>query len=141
MSDPISDSLNRDYPEVREALALIQIETQLELLGAEVCWYEEDGLEGLALSEKDIPEIYDLADWVDREWKSGKKVLIRCQAGLNRSGLIMALVLIKEGHDPKDAIGLIRARRSPNALCNADFVRYLEGLTSGNLRTLETRSL
>lgn len=56
MSDPISDSLNRDYPEVREGLALIQIETQLELLGAEVCRYEEDGLEGLALQAFDVNE-------------------------------------------------------------------------------------
>lgn len=80
------------------------------------------------LSEKDIPEIHDIAEWAHREWKAGKKVLIRCQAGLNRSGLIVALVLISEGYDPKDAIDLIRACRSPHALCNADFVKYLERL-------------
>jgi len=87
------------------------------------------GFPDSALSEKDIPEIHSIADWAYEEWKAGKRVLIRCQAGLNRSGLIMALVLIKDGFSPKEAIDLIRARRSPYALCNADFVRYLENLT------------
>jgi len=87
------------------------------------------GFPDSALSEKDIPEIHDIADWAYREWKSGKKVLIRCQAGLNRSGICTSLMLLKEGYSAKDAIDLIRARRSPHALCNADFVRYLENLS------------
>ncbi len=98
------------------------------------------GFPDSALSEKDIPEIHDIAEWAHREWKAGKKVLIRCQAGLNRSGICMALVLMKDGYGPKHAIDLIRARRSPLALCNADFVRYLEGLASHSLKTLEKRS-
>ena len=69
------------------------------------------------------------ADLAHREWKLGKKVLIHCQGGLNRSGIVTALVLLKEGCGPKVAISLLRARRSPHALCNADFVRYLENLT------------
>lgn len=87
------------------------------------------GFPDSALSEEDIPEIHDIATWVHREWKSGRRVLARCQAGYNRSGLVMALVLMKEGYSAKDAIDLIRARRSPHALCNTDFVRYLENLS------------
>jgi len=98
------------------------------------------GFPDSALSEKDIPEIHDIAEWAHREWKAGKKVLIRCQAGLNRSGICMALVLMKDGYGPKHAVDIIRARRSPHALCNADFVRYLEGLASHSLKTLEKRS-
>jgi len=98
------------------------------------------GFPDSVLSEKDIPEIHSIADWAYMEWKAGKKVLIRCQAGLNRSGICMALVLMKDGYGPKHAIDLIRARRSPHALCNADFVRYLEGLASHSLKTLEKRS-
>ena len=56
MTDPITESLNRDFPEVRESLALVQIETQLEVLGAAVCRYEEDGLTGLALQAFDVNE-------------------------------------------------------------------------------------
>ena len=59
------------------------------------------------------------------DWKAGKRVLIRCQAGLNRSGLVMALVLIREGYSPEDAVELIRATRGDIALCNNTFVRWL----------------
>lgn len=54
--DPISDSLNREYPEIREELALTQIEVQLQLLGAAVCRIEEEGLIGLALQAFDVNE-------------------------------------------------------------------------------------
>lgn len=86
------------------------------------------GFPDSALSEKDIPEIHDIADWAHREWKAGKRVLIRCQAGWNRSGLVMALALMKEGYSPQEAIDLIRIQRSPHALCNANFVRYLDNI-------------
>lgn len=87
------------------------------------------GFPDSVLSEKDIPEIHSIADWAYMEWKAGKRVLIRCQAGWNRSGLVMAIVLIKHGLKPKEAISLIRAKRSPHALCNQDFADYLENLT------------
>ena len=96
------------------------------------------GFPDSALDEKNLPEIHALADWVYDEWKSGKKVLVRCQQGWNRSGIITALALIKDGYKPKDAIDLIRARRSPHALCNEDFVRYLGRL--GKVKGLKSHS-
>jgi protein-tyrosine phosphatase len=60
------------------------------------------------------------------EWKRGQRVLIRCQAGMNRSGLIMALVLIREGYTAEDAINLIRAKRSKHALFNGRFEKWLK---------------
>ena len=59
------------------------------------------------------------------DWKAGKRVLVRCQAGLNRSGLLMALVLIRDGHTPEQAVELIRQNRGEIALCNDIFVRWL----------------
>ncbi len=59
------------------------------------------------------------------DWKAGKRVLVRCQAGLNRSGLVMALVLIREGYTPEQAVELIRQNRGDIALCNDTFVRWL----------------
>lgn len=58
-------------------------------------------------------------------WKSGKRVLSRCAAGLNRSGIITALVLIREGFTASEAIEMIRDRRSPSALFNQEFVNWL----------------
>ncbi len=70
-------------------------------------------------------DIFDIVRLAHQDWKSGKKVLIRCQAGWNRSGLITALVLIREGLEPQKAINLIREKRSPHALCNKTFVEFL----------------
>ena len=58
-------------------------------------------------------------------WQSGARVLIRCQAGVNRSGLVMALTLMRHGLSATDAIGLIREGRGPAVLSNRHFVRWL----------------
>ena len=93
-----------------------------------VDWYvKEVRLGFFDHSEVDLDE-HDLAHAVRaayRDWSRGKRVLIRCQAGWNRSGLITGLVLLLDGKTPDDAIELLRERRSPNALCNRDFVRWL----------------
>jgi len=89
-----------------------------------VDWYvKEVRLGFFDHNEVDLDE-HDLAHAVRiafRDWKRGKRVLIRCQAGWNRSGLIMALTLMLEGYTPDDAISLIRANRSEYALCNDYF--------------------
>lgn len=57
--------------------------------------------------------------------REGKKTLIRCQAGLNRSGLVTGLALRSLGYSAQEAIDMIRAKRSPWALCNEHFEAYL----------------
>lgn len=69
-----------------------------------------------------------IVDYAYDSWKAGEQVLIRCQAGLNRSGLVMALVLIKEGYEPAEAIALIRDKRSGWALCNRQYEAWLTSL-------------
>jgi protein-tyrosine phosphatase len=51
-----------------------------------------------------------------------------CQAGLNRSGLVAALALIRSGMTPAEAITLLRSKRSPAVLCNPTFERFLRSL-------------
>lgn len=53
------------------------------------------------------------------------KVLIHCQAGLNRSGLLTGLVLCKLGFEAKEALDLLRSQRSPLVLCNEAFEHHL----------------
>lgn len=67
-------------------------------------------------------------DFAYSHWQRRQRVLIRCQAGLNRSGLVTALVLYKAGYSTADAIELIREKRSPYALCNPRFVEHLRSL-------------
>jgi hypothetical protein len=93
-----------------------------------VDWYVKEVRVGFFdHSEVDLDE-HDLAHAVRsayRDWSRGKRVLIRCQAGWNRSGLITALVLLLAGYTPEDAIDLIRQKRSPMALCNRHFERWI----------------
>ncbi len=91
-------------------------------------WYVHENRFGFADGPLDKPtfeKAVELADWLHTKWKNGSRSLSRCAAGWNRSGLVMALVLMKEGYGAKEAIELIREKRSPNALCNSDFVKFL----------------
>ncbi len=72
-----------------------------------------------------VEELFDLVRIAHQDWKRGKSVLIRCQAGWNRSGLITTLVLLREGMHPRTAIDLQRERRSKWVLCNDDFEQWL----------------
>jgi hypothetical protein len=78
-----------------------------------------------ALHGDDLARVLRAATWAHARWQSGDRVLIRCQAGLNRSGLVTALVLILDGWHPAHAIAHIRDRRSPHALFNPHFVHWL----------------
>ncbi len=77
------------------------------------------------LTQESIDMAVDLARLAHGRWRAGARVLIRCQAGVNRSGLVMALTLMHEGLTAADAVALIRARRSPVALSNEHFMRWL----------------
>ena len=79
--------------------------------------------------------LLDIVKMAHKDWKSGKRVLIRCQAGLNRSGIVMALVLIRDGYAPADAIKLMREKRSSWVLCNKSFEDYLLNLNEEQLAT------
>lgn len=62
-----------------------------------------------------------IAGWLEE----GETVLVRCAAGLNRSGLVVARTLIERGMDPHDAVILVRRRRRADALNNPWFVEWL----------------
>lgn len=75
--------------------------------------------------EEYIPTIVELAHWAHSKWSAGKKVNIRCQAGLNRSGLVTALTLMLSGMSAEEAIKTLRSKRSSYALCNGEYERWL----------------
>ena len=83
-----------------------------------VRWIIEDG------PAPDFSTLRGLADLVDDMRRDGKRVLIHCAAGINRSGLLMAAALIRGGTDAQEAIDLVRAART-GALNNPDFVEML----------------
>jgi hypothetical protein len=56
---------------------------------------------------------------------AGRRVLVHCWAGLNRSGVVSARALMFMGVPVDAAIAAVRAARGPSALFNADFVAWL----------------
>ena len=51
--------------------------------------------------------------------------MVRCQAGLNRSGLVTALIMMSTGLDAETAIEQIRKNRAEIALFNTHYVEWL----------------
>lgn len=76
-----------------------------------------------------LDQAYDQVDTIAKQvndlLSEGKTVLVHCQAGLNRSSLVVACALMAHGYTAKGAIKRIRTFRSPACLCNPSFEKYL----------------
>ncbi|MER7278357.1 dual specificity protein phosphatase family protein [Dactylosporangium sp. NPDC000244] len=77
------------------------------------------------LNADDMAAVLRFADLGAEAIRDGRRVLSRCQAGYNRSGLLTAFILLRLGMGAGEAITLIRERRSPYALCNQHFVELI----------------
>jgi Dual specificity phosphatase, catalytic domain len=73
----------------------------------------------------DSTELHVAATFLNDLRAVGKTVFVHCRLGLNRSALLVGLMLIDEGYRANDAIELMRRLRSPYVLENATFERYL----------------
>ena len=83
------------------------------------------GVPDAAITDIDLDRLRQAVEFGYDRWKEGDRVLVRCQAGLNRSGLVLALILIKDGLAPTEAIARIRENRGEDALFNRDFHNWL----------------
>ena len=82
-------------------------------------FFEDDWANGLP--EQEFGRIRELVDSAYGYWANGSNVLLRCQGGKNRSGLVAALVLVRSGKTPVEALELLRSRRSEDMLFNQHF--------------------
>ncbi|MFE2542673.1 protein-tyrosine phosphatase family protein [Actinacidiphila glaucinigra] len=88
------------------------------------------------LSPGQIEAVQRLARTVAGAVRDGRRTLVRCHSGYNRSGLVVAQALVESGHEVGAAVALVRERRSPWALNNGTFVEYLTaGLDVARLLT------
>ncbi len=87
------------------------------------CYFDADDTKHI-----DQEALHRAAQFAYRAWKNGRKTLVRCQAGLNRSGLIMAIVLMMDGKTAEEAIHLMRTQRCRWVLCNRTFVNFAQEL-------------
>ena len=83
------------------------------------------GFADASVEHFDTERLLRVSKWAFDRWNAGEQVLIRCQAGLNRSGLVTALTMMHAGYEPADAIRQIRQERSEMALFNHHFVTWL----------------
>ena len=87
------------------------------------------GVPDASIAHIDLARLKQVVEFGYNRWLSGDRVLIRCQAGLNRSGLVTALILMSTGLDAETAIEEIRKKRAEIALFNTEYVTWL--LNSG----------
>lgn len=81
------------------------------------------------ISQIDLDRLKQAVEFGYNRWLSGDRLLVRCQAGLNRSGLVTALIMMSTGLDAETAIEQIRKNRAEIALFNTHYVEWL--LTKG----------
>lgn len=74
--------------------------------------------------DQSMEQVEQIAAWVEACAEDGP-TLVHCQAGLNRSGLVAAKVLVRGGFSGGAAIEHLRRQRSPAVLCNPAFEAYL----------------
>lgn len=109
----------------------------VSLAPRESYYYHENVRSVLAVAMNDSDEDIDtdrlehIVNWVNyvrRDCQeNGGIVLVHCQAGLNRSGLVTGLALVRN-RDVADgvvAINMLRAKRSPAVLHNKTFADHL----------------
>lgn len=75
-------------------------------------------------SRDDWQRALDCAEQAVRRLEAGKRVLVTCAQGRNRSGLISAMALVHSGWRSLDAVRRIQGCRL-HALTNPQFVRAL----------------
>lgn len=85
--------------------------------------------------EQDLSGIDELAEWVNRRRELGP-VLVHCQAGLNRSGIVVARALMLNGdvNTGQEAINLLREKRSFAVLSNPTFAEWVRDSETKNTR-------
>ncbi len=80
------------------------------------------------LSSSELRRVRRASARVARRLVAGRRVLVTCHAGLNRSGIITAGALILlTGADACSVVRRVRQQRSPDALSNPSFVEALSG--------------
>jgi protein-tyrosine phosphatase len=83
------------------------------------------GIYDSAIADIDLDRLKQAVEFGYNRWLSGDRVLVRCQAGLNRSGLVTALIMMSTGLDAETAIEQIRKNRADIALFNNNYVQWL----------------
>lgn len=91
-------------------------------------WREFPITDRAAPTAKHRVDFDQLLDELLKSIDAGRRVAIHCQAGLGRTGLLAAGLLVRSGTRPDDAIALVRLARpgSIETLRQEDFIRKIK---------------
>ncbi len=81
----------------------------------------------------DSDDLEQVVRWALEHWAAGRRVLVRCQLGLNRSGLVVGRLLVHSGVTPERAVAMIRAARGQRALYNETFEHLIRHARTVNV--------
>lgn len=81
-----------------------------------------------AIDAQIAPQVAALGQVAADAVRDGRRVLVRCTGGLNRSAVVTVHALRVLGYDVPAAIDLVRAARGPWALTNPMFLAHLRSL-------------
>lgn len=98
------------------------------------------GIPDSSIGDIDLARLKDAVEFGFKRWRAGDRVLVRCQAGLNRSGLVTALILMKAGCDAQSAIAMIREERADVALFNREYVGWLVSEGDNFLKSIQEKA-
>jgi len=92
--------------------------------------YLQHGIQSISVAAKDNENCALLDGHADVEAflvkaRASGRVLVHCVQGLNRSGLVVAAALVRDGVNVIDAVRILRKRRGNDALSNTNFQRRL----------------
>lgn len=94
--------------------------------GTEVIHVPLDDAPGRQMRVDEIEGAARAASRVARRLRAGRRVLVTCQMGLNRSGLVAALAMHEVyGMSPDEIVKRLRGARGMWALSNPNFERLL----------------
>jgi len=88
-------------------------------------------IDDAAPSQAESQAIVETGTRVASAVRQGRRTLVTCHAGLNRSGVVTAYALIVNGVHVREAIAMVRRARGSSALFNTHFVNLLRQLGRG----------
>ena len=83
------------------------------------CWPIDDG------KAPEIAEAFDFVQFADDCLRRNRPVAVFCEAGLGRTGTVIATYLINLGKSARDAIALVRSKE-PSAVETVQQIKFLE---------------
>ncbi|MGH7108520.1 MAG: cyclin-dependent kinase inhibitor 3 family protein [Acetobacteraceae bacterium] len=110
--------------EAHELAALGVPELGPQVLARDMAWYHLPVEDGRAPAASFAKPWADARPALLRDLHEGRKIFVHCKGGLGRTGTIAARLLIECGHQPREAMAIVRRAR-PGAIETAEQETWL----------------